>query len=140
MLTTHPDSLSRRPFPTHFRDWCLRRWFACAVLLMGLICGVSASADDTPQQRWVGDLPIMKGMTIEPELGFAFDSPSGRIVLVIVASDQDRASIMAFYETALESLGWQGRDGTWTRGDESLSLSQVDTSVGRLWRIRLSPK
>ena len=94
---------------------------------------------DTPQQRWVGDLPIMDGMTIEPELGFAFDSPSGRIVLVFAAATDSEAAILAYYNSALASLGWQGGGGSWNRGSESLTLGQVDTSVGRLWRIRLSP-
>ena len=94
---------------------------------------------DTPQQQWVGDLPIMEGMTIEPELGFAFDSPSGRIVLVFAAAADSESAILAYYDAALASLGWQGGGGNWNRGSESLTLGQVDTSVGRLWRIRLSP-
>ena len=94
----------------------------------------------SPQQQWVGDLPIMAGMTIEPELGFAFDSPGGRIVLVFVSSSADRDGVFAYYNEALSSLGWAGADGSWERGDESLGLAQVDTSVGRLWRIRLSPR
>ena len=94
----------------------------------------------SPQQQWVGDLPIMAGMTIEPELGFAFDSPGGRIVLVFASSSTDRDGVFAYYNEALSSLGWAGADGSWERGDESLGLAQVDTSVGRLWRIRLSPR
>ena len=111
----------------------LRTLFALSLLAM------APAHADTPQQRWVGDLPIMDGMTIEPELGFAFDSPSGRIVLVFAAAADSEAAILAYYESALASLGWQGGGGSWTRGSESLTLEQVDTSVGRLWRIRLSP-
>ena len=95
---------------------------------------------ETMQQGWVGDLPIMHGMRIEPELGFAFDSPGGRIVLVFAATTSDRQDVLAYYNDALTSLGWSGGDGNWVRGDESLGLAQVDTSVGRLWRIRLSPR
>ncbi|MEC8130223.1 MAG: hypothetical protein VX081_00785 [Pseudomonadota bacterium] len=95
---------------------------------------------ETMQQGWVGDLPIMRGMRIEPELGFAFDSPGGRIVLVFAATTSDRQDVLTYYNEALTSLGWSGGDGNWVRGDESLGLAQVDTSVGRLWRIRLSPR
>ena len=35
-----------------------------------MITGTNLRAQ-SPQQQWVGDLPIMAGMTIEPELGFA---------------------------------------------------------------------
>ena len=111
----------------------LRTLFALSLLAM------APAHADTPQQRWVGDLPIMDGMTIEPELGFAFDSPSGRIVLVFAAATDSEAAILAYYDSALASLGWQGGGGSWNRGSESLTLGQVDTSVGRLWRIRLSP-
>ena len=103
------------------------------------LAGSNARAESL-QQQWVGDLPIMAGMTIEPELGFAFDSPGGRIVLVFASSSADSDGVLAFYNDALSSLGWTGADGSWERGDESLGLAQVDTSVGRLWRIRLSPR
>ena len=117
----------------------LKTLFATIGLLTTVMIVMPLSASDAPQQRWVGDLPIMDGMTIEPELGFAFDSPGGRIVLVFVASDEPMGDVMAFYNVALESLGWIGGDGAWTRRNESLSLAQVETSGGRLWRIRLSP-
>ena len=111
----------------------LRTLFALSLLAM------APAHADTPQQRWVGDLPIMDGMTIEPELGFAFDSPSGRIVLVFAAATDSEVAVLDFYDSALASLGWQGGGGSWNRGAESLTLGQVNTSVGRLWRIRLSP-
>ena len=128
-----PDTTpSLKPMPAIMMH-ALRNLFALSLLAM------APAHADTPQQRWVGDLPIMDGMTIEPELGFAFDSPSGRIVLVFAAATDSEAAILAYYDSALASLGWQGGSGSWNRGSESLTLGQVDTSVGRLWRIRLSP-
>jgi len=121
------------------------RGMAALVALTGLAAAATLPAispvhAETMQQSWVGDLPIMQGMRIEPELGFAFDSPGGRIVLVFAATGSDRQDVLAYYNNALTSLGWSGGDGTWVRGDESLGLAQVDTSMGRLWRIRLSPR
>ena len=128
-----PDTTpSAKPMPAIMMG-ALRILFALSFLATAPACA------DTPQQRWVGDLPIMDGMTIEPELGFAFDSPSGRIVLVFAAATDSEAAILAYYDSALASLGWQGGGGSWTRGSESLLLEQVATSAGRLWRIRLSP-
>lgn len=112
---------------------------AMLALAMAALVTVMPARADSLQQGWVGDLPIMSGMTIEPELGFAFDSPGGRIVLVFAAADDSADAIFAYYNTALASLGWQGGGGSWNRDGESLTLAQVDTSVGRLWRIRLSP-
>ena len=123
---------------------CFRiRYLALLFAVLGLFLTPQAMVQahaETMQQGWVGDLPIMRGMRIEPELGFAFDSPGGRIVLVFAATASARQDVLAYYNEALTSLGWSGGDGNWVRGDESLGLTQVDTSVGRLWRIRLSPR
>ena len=78
----------------------LRTLFALSLLAM------APAHADTPQQRWVGDLPIMDGMTIEPELGFAFDSPSGRIVLVFAAATDSEAAILAYYADQPWMAGW----------------------------------
>ena len=131
MLTSKVMLTSRRTLPALL--------LVVALSFVTVLSGVSATAQ-SPQQQWVGDLPIMAEMTIEPELGFAFDSPGGRIVLVFASASAGSADIFAYYNDALASLGWTGSDGTWERGDESLGLAQVDTSVGRLWRIRLSPR
>jgi hypothetical protein len=112
---------------------------AVTVFTAMMLAGTNLRAQ-SPQQQWVGDLPIMAGMTIEPELGFAFDSPGGRIVLVFASSPVGSAGVFTYYNDALASLGWLGSDGSWERGNEILGLAQVDTSVGRLWRIRLSPR
>ena len=127
-----------------FRQLTLRG-LALLLVLTGLAAATTMPAispvhAETMQQGWVGDLPIMQGMRIEPELGFAFDSPGGRIVLVFAATGSDQQDVLAYYNDALTSLGWTGGDGTWVRGGESLGLAQVDTSMGRLWRIRLSPR
>ena len=120
---------------------CRRLKIRSAALLVAMLGVFVAPAHaETMQHGWVGDLPIMHGMRIESELGFAFDSPGGRIVLVFAATTSDRQDVLAYYNGALMSLGWSGSDGNWVRGDESLGLAQVDTSVGRLWRIRLSPR
>jgi hypothetical protein len=109
-------------------------------LMAAVMVGGGNARADSLQQQWVGDLPIMAGMMIEPELGFAFDSPGGRIVLVFASSPADPDGVMTYYNDALSSLGWVGSDGSWQRGRELLDLAQVDTSTGRLWRIRLSPR
>ena len=109
----------------------------CAFSMINLAAPVAA---DTPQQGWVGDLPIMQGMAIEPQLGFAFDSPEGRIVQVFATGPEDSAAVIAYYNDALSGLGWRGQDGRWNRGDEALTISQVEMASGMLWRIRLNPR
>ena len=95
---------------------------------------------DTLQHRWVGDVPIMNGLSVEPELGFSFDSPNGRIVMIFASTAVPASNIMTFYGSTLVQLGWGGGNGNWVRGDEKLAIGVVQTARGPLWRIMLQPK
>ena len=125
-------------FGTHLEARC-HALLALVLCAWSMIILAGAAVADTPQQRWVGDLPIMQGMAIEPQLGFAFDSPEGRIVQVFATGPLKNASVISYYNTALAGLGWAGADGRWQRDGEVLVISQVEMAYGRLWRIRLSP-
>ena len=98
-----------------------------------------ASAD-TIQHRWAGDVPIMHGLSIEPELGFAFDSPNGRIVMIFASATAPASKIMDFYGSTLSQLGWVGGNGNWVREEEKLKIMIVQTARGPLWRIMLQPR
>ena len=95
---------------------------------------------ETQQHRWAGDVPIMQGWKIEPELGFAFDSPNGRIVLIFASTSADEDNIMAFYGQTLAQLGWTGGAGNWVRDAEKLVIGEVQTARGALWRLMLQPR
>ena len=92
------------------------------------------------QYRWVGDVPIINGWVIEKELGFAFDSPNGRIVMIFASTDLSQQEIMSFYSVALAQLGWEGAGGVWFRGPEKLLINKVITAHGLLWRLMLQPR
>ena len=112
------------------------------VLVATIFCLANAgqlARADTPQYRWVGDLPIMTGWAIEAELGFSFDSPNGRIVMVFASTSATAQDIMAFYNHALAQLGWSGGAGSWKRDGEKLVISEVETARGPLWRLMLQP-
>ena len=91
------------------------------------------------QHDWVGDVPIMPELSVEPALGFAFDSPNGRIVMIFASSDASSSEIMLFYNESLAAIGWIGSDGIWRRGTETLVISEVLTAAGGLWRLILRP-
>ena len=67
----------------------LPQWLKRIPLLSLLFCGSISSGQiaiaDTLQHRWAGDVPIMNGLSVETELGFAFDSPNGRIVMIFAS-------------------------------------------------------
>lgn len=98
------------------------------------------TAHAATQSGWAGDIPLMDGLQIEPELGFAFDSPSGRIVMIFASTALSDVEIRQFYSETLKNLGWKIQGDSWVRAAESLSISQVQTANGMLWRIMLRPK
>ena len=135
------DALSKHAtvhYGTHLVARC-RAMLAVILCVWSMIILTGTATADTPQQGWVGDLPIMQGMEIEPQLGFAFDSPEGRIVQVFATGPSENTSVISYYNAALAGLGWAGADGRWQRDGEVLVISQVEMASGRLWRIRLSP-
>ena len=108
-------------------------------LFFGLVVFSLRTYAESPQHRWAGDVPIMNKLQIEPELGFAFDSPNGRIVMIFASTTVPSSEIMAFYSSTLAQLGWRGNEGTWLRGSEKLRINIVETVRGPLWRIFLRP-
>ena len=128
----------------HKKASALPRGFAAALMVLMLIgdqflIGQPAKAE-TQQQRWAGEVPIMQGWQIEPELGFAFDSPNGRIVMIFASTPADEDDIMAFYGQTLAQLGWIGGTGNWVRDAEKLVIGKVQTARGALWRLMLQPR
>ena len=134
-------SMSKR-FPTllmiNVHDW-LKSVCVFTLLTCCMTCSVNLASADTIQHRWAGDVPIMNGLSIEPELGFAFDSPDGRIVMIFASSTASASTIMGFYGPTLAQLGWDGGNGNWIRGNEKLVIGVVKTARGPLWRILLQP-
>ena len=118
--------------------------FGIALMMLTLIGGQFLISQpvkaETQQHRWAGDVPIMQGWQIEPELGFAFDSPNGRIVMIFASTAADEDDIMAFYGQTLAQLGWTGGAGNWVRNAEKLVIGKVQTARGALWRLMLQPR
>ena len=129
---------------SHKKASALTRGFVTALMMLTLIGGqflISQPAKaETQQHRWAGDVPIMQSWQVEPELGFAFDSPNGRIVMIFASTSADEDDIMAFYGQTLAQLGWTGGAGNWVRGAEKLVIGKVRTARGALWRLMLQPR
>ena len=98
-----------------------------------------SQATQSQQHSWIGDVPIMADLSVEPALGFAFDSPNGRIVMIFASSTANAVDILRFYNESLVAIGWVGGDGEWRRGPETLVISEVSTAAGRLWRLMVRP-
>ena len=129
---------------SHKKASALTRGFVTALMMLTLIGGQfligKPAKAETQQHRWAGDVPIMQGWKIEPELGFAFDSPNGRIVMIFASTSADDDAIMAFYGQTMAQLGWTGGAGNWVRNTEKLVIGKVQTARGTLWRLMLQPR
>ena len=129
---------------SHKKASALNRGFVTALMMLTLIGGQfligKPAKAETQQHRWAGDVPIMQGWQIEPELGFAFDSPNGRIVMIFASTATDEDDVMAFYGQTLAQLGWTGGAGNWVRNAEKLVIGKVQTARGALWRLMLQPR
>ena len=135
--------------PRRFASDLLRRrvsrlLFASLFLVsFGMLASASlqtSQAAESQQHGWVGDIPIMPALSVEPALGFAFDSPNGRIVMIFASSAAAAPDIMRFYNESLPAIGWTGSDGSWRHGSEMLLISEVTTTAGRLWRLMVRPQ
>lgn len=89
--------------------------------------------------EFVADIPLMPQMALEQDLGFSFDSPSGRIIVLYARSPQSSQSVFDFYQQSLTALGWQGAAGQFTRGREKLEIQAANSSAGIIWKIALTP-
>ena len=129
---------------SHKKASALTRGFVTALMMLTLIGGQfligKPAKAETQQHRWAGDVPIMQSWQIEPELGFAFDSPNGRIVMIFASTSADEGDIMGFYGQTLAQLGWSGGAGNWVRDGEKLGIGKVQTARGALWRLMLQPR
>jgi hypothetical protein len=81
----------------------------------------------------------MESMKIEPELSFSFDSPSGRII-ILIATSSDRAELIEkFYSQVMPQLGWKISGKQYHRGEEKFQFISSDNPNGLIWRLSITP-
>ena len=119
----------------------MKRAAAILAALACLLPAAAAVAQAPKQIEWVGDLPVMPGLAIESGLGFAFDSPEGRIVTIYLGGAVDPAALDGYYAQALDPLGWEPLDSrAWRREGETLTFSQVSAAGATLWKVTIRPE
>ena len=114
---------------------------AAAITCLFLLWGAAALAESAKQVEWVGDVPLMPGLTVEGGLGFAFESPEGRIVAIYLAGSVDGETLTRYYTDALDPLGWKPLSGrVWRREGETLAFRQVTAAGTTLWKVTIQPE
>ena len=89
---------------------------------------------------FIDDIPVMETMNVEPEFSFSFDSPSGRIIILIATSDEKEESVVRFYDEIMPQLGWMMTDSDYLRGSEKFELLSSDNQNGIVWRLSITPR
>mgnify|MGYP001407849577 CR=1 FL=1 len=111
-------------------------WF---VLLISCIFPKLVYSERSDKISFIDEIPVMETMSVEPELSFSFDSPSGRIIILIATSDEKEESILRFYDEIMPQLGWTMVGSEYLRGSEKFELISSNNQNGMIWRLTITP-
>ncbi len=117
------------------------RLLIAALLSIALSHPLSANNDST-FVAGIGDLPLMEGLTEDPDSAIIYDKPEGRIVEAIAHGDVSAEDVRAFYGDTLVQLGWQasGDDMIFTREGEVLTIMVDDDGNVATVSFSLAPR
>ena len=132
--------LSKVPFilaiqPSRFysvRDCLVAGLFG--VLVLAASPGVAAE-----KTAWFSDIPVIADTQVNAQLSFAFDSPSGRILVLYLESDVPDAELRTAYTDAFSAIGWSEQNGRLVKGAEQLRLEKIEAQNKMYWRLTLLP-
>jgi hypothetical protein len=109
------------------------------ILLISNILPKLVFAQQPDTISFIDDIPVMETMNVEPEFSFSFDSPSGRIIILIATSDDKKESVEQFYDEVMPQLGWMIKDSEYVRGPEKFQLLSSNNENGIIWRLSITP-
>ena len=89
---------------------------------------------------WFSDVPLINSVTVDKQLSFAFDSPSGRILVLHLQTQAEDKDILVSYHNTLAAIGWTKRDDQFVKGGELLRLEKMNVGGKLLWRLTIIPK
>ena len=81
----------------------------------------------------------IEGVLVDAQLSFAFDSPSGRILVLLLATQNTDMDLYSTYRDTLAAIGWIEHDGKFVKSDELLSLEKIDVDGKHSWRLTIIP-
>ena len=91
----------------------------------------------------IEDLPLMPGLSEDPDGAMSFDTANGRIAETTASGFVEPGDVIDYYKHALPQLGWKRVAATrYRREDEVLNIDVAkgsDEAVQVLVHFRLSP-
>lgn len=127
--------LNSRDFMTSFN------MLAAITIALSLLIIISKNSigEEKSNIKFIDDIPVMDSMKVEPEFSFSFDSPSGRIVILIATSSSHKKQVTQFYRQVMPKLGWKVKDKQYERGDEKFQLVPSNNQDSEIWRLSITP-
>ena len=110
-----------------------------SVVLKGCLVPLS-SLSASERTAWFSDVPLINNVTVDTQLSFAFDSPSGRILVLHLQTQAEDKDIQVSYHNTLAAIGWTKGDDQFVKGDELLRLEKINVGGKLLWRLTIIPK
>ena len=110
-----------------------------SVLFAALVLLASTAQSASEKTGWFSDIPVIAETTVNPELSFAFDSPSGRILVLFLETEAADDTIASAYERTLTAFGWVEQAGRFMKQDEQLLLEKINVQNKMVWRLTLLP-
>ncbi len=94
----------------------------------------------TERTGWFSDVPLINSVTVDTQLSFAFDSPSGRILVLHLQTQAEDKDIQVSYHNTLAAIGWTKRNNQFVKGDELLRPEKINVGGKLSWRLTIIPK
>ena len=119
-----------------------RQLFRVAVLGAVLASCIAPLSILSASERtaWFSDVPLINSVTVDTQLSFAFDSPSGRILVLHLRTQAGDREIQVSYHNTLAAIGWTKGDDQFVKGDELLRLEKINVGGKLFWRLTIIPK
>ena len=125
----------------------LASFFSAQLLVRTAVLGAFLAACLAPlsilsayeRTAWFSDVPLIDSVAVDTQLSFAFDSPSGRILVLHLLPEAVDQDIQASYRNTLAAIGWTERNGHYVKGDELLKLEKMQIEGKTSWRLMIIP-
>ena len=108
-------------------------------VLVGCLAPLSILST-SERTAWFRDVPLINSLTVDTQLSFAFDSPSGRILVLHLQTQAEDKDIQVSYHNTLAAIGWTKGDDQFVKGDELLRLEKKNVGGKLFWRLTIIPK
>ena len=110
----------------NFASITIRMFFLLATVLF-FMSSTSSAYDNNSFIGSLGDVPLMKELSIVENSETSLDLPDGRIVEIFATGSLSKDAISKFYQESLPTLGWKHEQGnSYIRDKESLKLDFFD--------------